>query len=203
MMSKYRLHDLLQDANESHEGWLRQFDALVLSKPTEILIWEGGDYEACSALSNGICTCGAESRQHWDGVNKWGDIEIFFPCIDPTHTECGYFWWTLNTSTREYWNRKRKGSAQRQSWDEIIIDVEKLTHENQIAAITDWIAKNIEPLARIPIRMATYEERRGRASHYAEWHIEKEPDLYVQLDKAWTEIKNGNIIMDDPEKDNK
>jgi len=40
MMSHYRLRDLLLQADERHEGWLRQFDALVLSKPTEILIWE-------------------------------------------------------------------------------------------------------------------------------------------------------------------
>lgn len=201
-MNHYHLKNLLECGVDGENDYLRQFDRLIFSRPSEILIWEGGDYENCPALAGGDCTCGAGSSKHWDGINQWGDIEIWIPCTDPTHAGCGRFSWILNVATREYREAERareEEDGDEIRWDEILLDVDRLTHKNQITAVRHWLAANVEPLADVSVRMASYQERRDRTAHYAEWHT-GEADLYDRLDAATRDMEAGNfILLQEPE----
>ena len=178
-----------------HENFflINNFARLIQSDPKKINIFESGDFDPCSSFQGLPCWCGGGeglNAHHWDGKITWCDIEIWFPCENRDHNNCGKFIWVLNLQTEQSHQIQIEEDEQiSNKWDDIVLDVEYLSEEICEKQTAIWLHKWVQPLKEIPVKMISYEKRQEMTAIYTENHVGEKRDFYDVLEERVKEYR--------------
>lgn len=190
---EFALAHHLQIVDHENISLINNFSRLIRSNPKKINIFEAGDFNPCRSLQKLPCSCGGGEglgAYHWDGKITWSDIEIWFPCENRDHNNCGKFIWILNLQTKQSHQIQIEEDRQiSNKWDDIILDIEHLSEKVCEEQTNIWLHKWVQPLKEIPVKMISYKKRREMTTIYTENHVVEERDLYDVLEERVKEYR--------------